>query len=106
MQQFSQLTDKKLDIKDTRMWANTNVMAGVPQTNETISTACRLKFTILRGHVEILLFDNFFPIVDTCLNCEDIARQSCATVPRQRIFVDFWVLHFQRASCSNFRPAF
>jgi len=29
---------------------------------------------------EILLFDNFFPIVDTCLSCEDIARQSCAMV--------------------------
>jgi len=24
----------------------------------------------------------FFPIVDTCLSCEDIARQSCAMVPR------------------------
>ena len=31
----------------------------------------------------------FFPIVDTCLSCEDIARQSCATVPRWRIFGDF-----------------
>jgi len=31
----------------------------------------------------------FFPIVDTCLSCEDIARQSCAIVPRWRIFGDF-----------------
>ena len=25
---------------------------------------------------------SFFPIVDTCLNCKDIARQSCVMVPR------------------------
>ena len=31
----------------------------------------------------------FFPIVDTCLSCEDIARQSCAMVPRWRFFGDF-----------------
>jgi len=33
---------------------------------------------------------SFFPIVDTCLNCEDIARQSCAMVPRWWIFGSFW----------------
>ena len=27
---------------------------------------------------------SFFPIVDTCLICEDIARRSCAMVPRWR----------------------
>ena len=27
---------------------------------------------------------SFFPIVDTCLSCEDIARQSCAVVRRWR----------------------
>ena len=32
---------------------------------------------------------SFFPIVDTCLSWEDIARQSCAMVPRWRIFGDF-----------------
>jgi len=30
-----------------------------------------------------------FPIVDTCLSCEDIARQSCAMVPRWPFFGDF-----------------
>jgi len=41
------------------------------------------KFTILWEHVkEILLLNKFFPNVDTCLSCEDIARQSCAMVPR------------------------
>ena len=34
---------------------------------------------------ETLLF-KIFPIVDTCLSCEDIARQSCAIVPKCRIF--------------------
>jgi len=32
---------------------------------------------------------SFFPIVDTYLKCEDIARQSCAMVPRWRFFDDF-----------------
>jgi len=31
----------------------------------------------------------FFPIVDTCLSCEDIARLICAMVPRWRIFGNF-----------------
>ena len=31
----------------------------------------------------------FFPIVDTCLSCEDIARQSCAMVPRWRFLATF-----------------
>jgi len=29
------------------------------------------------------------PIVNTCLSCEDIARQICAMVPRWRLFGDF-----------------
>jgi len=32
---------------------------------------------------------SFFPIVDICLTCEDIARQSCGMVPRWRLFGDF-----------------
>jgi len=38
---------------------------------------------------EILLFNKFFLIVDTCLSCEYIAQQSCAMVPRWRIFASF-----------------
>ena len=42
------------------------------------------------GHVEeILLLNDFFPIVDTCLSCEDIARQSCGMVPRWRFLATF-----------------
>ena len=48
--------------------------AGVPQTGKPISAASGPKFTILSGHAEeVLLFNKFFPIVDTYLNCEDIA---------------------------------
>jgi len=62
----------------------------VPQTNETISAARGLKFTILWGHLEdILLLKNFFPIVDMCLSSEDIAQQSCAIVPRWRFLATF-----------------
>jgi len=57
--------------------------AGVPQTRQQISAVSRPKFTILSGHAEeVLLFNKFFPIVDTCLSSKDIARQSCAMVPK------------------------
>ena len=59
--------------------------AGVSQTRQQISAVSRPKFTILLGHVEeVLLFNKFFPIVDTCLSSKDIARQSCAMVPKWR----------------------
>jgi len=78
--------------------------AGVPQTHQQISAVSRPQFTILSGHMEeVLLFNNFFPIVDTCLSPKDIAWQSCAMVPKWRFF----------ASCissephaAHFRPAF
>ena len=35
------------------------------------------------------MLNEFFPIVDTCLSCEDIARQSCAMVPRWRFLATF-----------------
>jgi len=59
--------------------------AGVPQTRQQISDISRPKFTILSGHVEeVLLFNRFFPIINICLSSEDIARQSCAMVPKWR----------------------
>ena len=59
--------------------------SGVPQTRQQISAISRPKFTILSGHVEeVLLFNGFFPIVDTCLSSEHIARQRCAMVPKWR----------------------
>jgi len=32
---------------------------------------------------------SFFPIVDMCLSCEDIARRSCAMVPSWRFLATF-----------------
>ena len=32
---------------------------------------------------------SFFPIVDTCLSCEDAARQSCAVERKWRFFASF-----------------
>jgi len=76
-------------------------LAGVPQTRQQISAVSRPKFAILWGHVEeILLLNIFFPIVDTCLSCEDTARQSCAMVPKWRFFC---VLYLQRAACRTFQ---
>jgi len=43
---------------------------------------------------------SFSPIVDTCLSCEDTARQICAMVRRWRFFC---VLYFQRSACSTFQ---
>jgi len=89
-------------------------LAGVPQTPETISAASGPKFTILRflglGCPKLLkrsqplvgrslpycgdmlrrygCLTSFFPIVDKCVSCEDIAGQSCGMVPRWRLFSD------------------
>jgi len=46
---------------------------------------------------------SFFPIVDTCLSCEDTARQSCAMVPRWQFFGSC-ISSEPRAP--HFRPAF
>jgi len=65
-------------------------LQGVPQTTWWISAVSRLKFTILWGHVkDISLLYKFFPIVDTSLSCENIARQCCAMVPRWRFLATF-----------------
>ena len=41
--------------------------------------------------------------IHALLNCEDIARQSCAMVRRRRFWDNFCVLCFQRAACSTFQ---
>jgi len=46
---------------------------------------------------------SFLPIVDTCLSREDIARRSCAMVPRWRFLATFCVLFLQRAARSTFQ---
>jgi len=81
---------------------------GVPQTRQRISAASGPKFTILWEHLQdILLLNNFFPIVDTCFSCEDTARQSCAMVPRWPFLATFFAsCIFSEPRTAHFRPAF
>jgi len=45
-------------------------------------------FTILAGQVEkVLLFNMFFPTVDTCLSCEDMSRQSLCDGAKMAAFL-------------------
>ena len=70
--------------------------AGVPQTRQQISAVVGPSSPYYQE--EVLLFHKFFfPIVDTCLSFEDMARQSCVMVPKWH----FCVLYFQRAACST-----
>jgi len=48
----------------------------------------------------------FFPIVDTYLSCKDMARQSCAMVPKWQIFADFGSCISSEPHATHFRPAF
>ena len=82
-------TTRVLFSNAAKTW-NPLKFAGVPQTHQQISAASGPKFTILWVDLgETFLFSIFFPIVDACLRCEDIAQQSCAMVPRWQIFGDF-----------------
>jgi len=83
--------------------------AGVLQTTGPISATSGPTFTILWGHVEEILLLNkfFFPIVDTCLSCEDIAGQSCAMVHRWPFFWQYFgSCIFSKPRAARFRPAF
>jgi len=72
-------------------------LAGVPQTTGPSGPKFTILWDIWR---RCCCLTSFFSIVDTCLSCEDIARQSCAMVPRWRIFC---VLYYQRAACGTFQ---
>jgi len=37
-----------------------------------------------------MLLNKVFPVVDTFLSCEDIARRSCAMLPRWRFLATFF----------------
>ena len=62
-------------------------VAGVPQTNERsqplVGRSSPYCGDIWRRYC---CLTSFFPIVDTCLSCEDIALQSCTMVRRWRFF--------------------
>ena len=50
-----------------------------------------------------IVFNKFFPIVDTCLSCKDTARQSCAMVTKWRFFAS---CIFSELRAARFRHAF
>jgi len=54
-----------------------------------------------------LLFNKFYPIVDTCLSCEDTARESCAMVHRWWLFCVIFASRISSEPCAaHFRHAF
>jgi len=79
---------------------------GVPQTTGSISAACGPKSPYYEDMWRTYCcLTSFFPIVDTCLNCEDIARQSCAMVPRWQYLATFASCIFSEQRAARFRPA-
>jgi len=65
-------------------------LQGCPKLANRSELLVSRKFTTLWEHVgRISLFNKFFPIVDKCLSCKDIVRQSCVMVPRWAIFGNF-----------------
>ena len=81
--------------------------AGVPQTNEMISAASGPSSPYY-GDMwrRYCCLTSFFPIVDTCLSCEDIARQICGMVPRWRFLATFLRPVFcSEPRAARFKPA-
>jgi len=65
-------------------------LPGVPKLTKRSQPLVGRSSPYCGGHVgEILLLNNFFPILDTCLRCEYIARQICGMVPRWRFLTTF-----------------
>ena len=62
---------------------------GVPQTAEPISAVSGRSSPYCGDIWRRYCCLTSFPIADTCLICEDIARQSCAMVPRWRFLATF-----------------
>ena len=84
-------------------------LPGVPQTNETISAAIVGRSSPYCEDMwrRYCCLTSFFPIVDMCLSCKDIARQSCAMVPRWISLATFFVsCVFSQPRAAVFRPAF
>ena len=93
-------TTQSLAYAHTRVpWSNAAktrnplTFAGVTQTCQQISAVSRPKSIPYYQDMwrSYCCLTSFFLIVDTCLSSEDIARQSCAMVPKWRFFC---VLYF------------
>ena len=85
--------NSRLPCSNAAKTRNPLKFAGVPQTRQQITAGNGPKFAIYCQDMwrRYCCLTTFFPIVDTCLSCKDISlsRQSCAMVPRWRIFGDF-----------------
>jgi len=81
-------------------------LAEVPQTTGPISAASGPNSPYC-GEIwrRYCCLTSIFPIVDACLSCDDIARQSCTMVLRWRIFGDFCDCIFSEPHAARFRPA-
>jgi len=79
-------------------------LAGVPQTTGPISVASGLKFTILWGHLEILLLNKFFFRLSICAFVAKIWTDKVVRwCPDGHFLHHFCVLYFQRAASSTFQ---
>jgi len=79
--------------------------AGVPQTNETFSAVIVGRSSPYRKDMwgRYCRLTSFFPIVDTCLSCEDISDKVVPWCADGDFLHHFCVLYFQRAACSTFQ---
>ena len=82
------------NYKITRMWANANVMATLPNIGATLCLMLQPLVAVRSPYSgdmwrRYYCLTSFFPIINTCLSCKDTARQRCAMVPRWQIFGDF-----------------
>ena len=101
MPQFGSTPTTRVPCNNAAKMRNPLKFAGVPQTRQQISAAIVDRSSpILLGHVEILLLNKFFPIVGTCLSCEDVAQQGCTMAPRF-----FVACIFREPRAAPFRPA-
>ena len=78
-----------LPCSNTAKTRNPLKLAGVPQTTGPISAASGRSSPYCEDMWRRYCCLTFFPIVDTCLSCKNIAQQSCTMVPRWRILGDF-----------------
>ena len=90
MPQFGSMPTTRVPCSIAAKTRNPMKFAGVPQTPEPISAVSGRSSPYYEDMWRrYRCLRSFFPIVNTCLSYEDVARQSCALVPRWRIFGDF-----------------
>ena len=79
-------------------------LAGMSQTTGSISAAIVGRSSPYCGDIwrRYCCLTSFFPIVDMCLNCKDIAQKSRVMVPRWRFFAS---CIFSESRAARFRPA-